>query len=263
MFIPASEPQSIGGILDSGFKLFNASIKQVLPITYLGALAGAIWGWFFQSVMLRQLGETGAVDFPVPLIVGAYIIMIIIGSILMAAAIIRIRAVSANETMSFGQAMVAGLKRAPAVFGASLIYMLAFLVGSILLIVPGIYLSVMLAFAFYAASADGKGPLESNKYSYGLVKGNWWRTAGLLTIIMIVASVFYVAVGFVVGLLAASSDPAEALQPNILGDVIIIPVIASIISAMLYCLAYAVYRDLKLRSEGVDLAERIENLDQA
>ncbi|MGB5166503.1 MAG: hypothetical protein WBN09_08370 [Woeseiaceae bacterium] len=263
MFTPATQPQSIGGILDSGFKLFNASLKQVAPIAYLGALAGALWGWFTQAAMLRQISENGTVDFNVPMMVSTYIVTIIVGSTVMAAAIIRIRAVYESETMSFGQAMFAGLKRAPAVFIASIIYMLAFMGGSILLLVPGIYISVMLAFAFYAASADSKGPLESCKYSYRLVKGNWWRTAGLLTIIVIIAIVFYFAVGLVAGMLAVTQEPAEVLQPNVLIDVIIVPIITAIISAMMYSLAYAIYRDLKLRKEGVDLAERIENLDQA
>ncbi|WP_424283400.1 hypothetical protein [Eudoraea sp.] len=263
MFTHANEPQSIGGVLDSGFKLFTASIKQVAPITYLGALGGAIGAWVLQTSMLNQIAEGGApLDFDVPLLAGTYIAMVIVGTILMAAAIIRIRAVFTSETMSFGLAMLGGMKRAPAVIGASLIYMLAFLVGSILLIVPGIYISVMLAFAFYAAAADNNGPIESIKYSYGLVKGNWWRTAGLLTIMMIVVLVFYVAVGFVVGILAASSDSAQDLQPSILGDIVIIPVITAVITAMMYCLAYAVYHDLKLRSQGIDLAERIESLDK-
>jgi len=263
MFTSANEPQSIGGILDSGFKLFTASIKKVVPITYLGAVAAAIWGWALQVSMLSQITEGGTPDFNVPLIVGSYVLMMIVASILMAAAIIRIQAVFTNEAMSFGGAMLSGLRRAPAVFGASLIYLLAFMVGSLLLIIPGIYLSVMLAFAFYAAAADNTGPIESTKYSYEIVKGNWWRTAGLLTIMMIVMMVFYVAVGFVVGIVAAASDPADVMKPNLLSDVVIIPVITSVLTAMMYCLAYAVYDDLKIRSRGVDLAERIENLDNA
>lgn len=263
MFTRATEPQSIGGILDSGFKLFTASIKQVFAITYLGAVSGAIWAWFLQKSMFAGFAETGEFNLNIPMMVGAYIIMGIVGSVLMAAAIIRIREISIGESTSFGSAIASGAKRAPAVFGASLLYMLAFLIGSILLVIPGIYLSVMLAFAFYAAASDNKGPIESIKYSYALVKGNWWRTAGLLTIMTIVAMVFYVAVGFVVGILAATEDPATALEPNFLSDIVIIPVITAAITAMMYCLAYAVYDDLKLRHEGVDLAERIENLGQA
>ncbi|HNP35223.1 MAG TPA: hypothetical protein PKK10_05175 [Woeseiaceae bacterium] len=260
MFTRTNEPQSIGGVLDSGFKLFAASIKQVVPITYLGALAGAIFGWVLQISMFGQIAQNGVPSINVPLILGAYVVMMIVGSALMAAAIIRIQAVSTSEAMPLGHALLAGLKRVPAVFGTSLVFMLALIVGLVLLIIPGIYLSVMLAFAFYAAAADTKGPIESIKYSYGLVKGSWWRTAGLLTIMTIVAAVFYVAVGFVVGIMAASSETGEALQPNFLSDVVIIPIITSVISAMMYCLAYEVYNDLKLRNQGVDLAERIENL---
>lgn len=263
MFERANEPQPVGGILDSGFKLFKASAKRVIPITYLGALSGAIWGWILQTTMLANLAETGQLSFDVPVVITAYILMIVIGTILMATAIIRIDTVYLGEELSFGNALLAGSKRAPAVFGASLIYMLAILGGSILLLIPGIFLSVSLAFAFYAAAADKKGPMVSIKYSYGLVKGNWWRTAGLLTIIFIIAFVFYIAVGFVVGILAVAGDPESSLQPSILADVIIVPIVTCVISAMLYCLGYAVYQDLRLRKEGSDLAERIESLEQA
>ena len=263
MYTPANAPQSIGAILDSGFKLFTSSIKQVLPITYLGAVLGGLWSWGFQSLMFDQTLTAGQLNIDWPFLTGAYVLMIVISSIFMAAALLRIRAASMAEPMSFGGALQGGVRRAPAVIGVSILYMLAFMIGLVLLVVPGVYLSVMLAFAFYAAAGDGMGPIDSARYSYGLVKGYWWRTAGLLTVIFIIAMVIYFAVGLAAGLIAVSQQAAGTLEPSILAEVVITPLFTSVAAAMMYCLAYAAYHDLKLRREGTDLAERIGNLTEA
>lgn len=258
----ASQPQSIGGVLDSGFKLFTASIKQVVPITYLAALIGGIWGWAYQTFIFSPLvsGEDSAMAGIAMLL--SVIIIIIMNSILMAAAIYRINRVYGDQSTSFGNALSIGASRMPAVIGASILYAIAVMIGSVLLLIPGIWLGVSLAFCFYAAVTDRKGPIESLKYSHGLVRGNWWRTAAVLTIVMIISMVFYLAIGLVSGMFLLADD-ANPLQPSVIGDVIVSPVLLSVVSAIVYCLAYVVYEDLKLRAEGGDLAERIESLDPA
>lgn len=258
----ASQPQSIGGVLDSGFKLFTASIKQVVPITYIAALIGGIWGWVYQTVFFNQLMSGEGTAMPGIAMFLSVVIVFIVNAMLMAAAIYRISQVDDDQTIGFGDALSAGAQRMPAVLGAWILYILAIMVGSLLLIIPGIWLSISLAFCFFAAVIDRKGPIESLKYSHGLVRGNWWRTAAVLTIVLIISMVFYFAIGFVSGLFLIADD-SNMLQPNLIGDVIVSPVLISVVSAMVYCLAYVVYEDLKLRAEGGDLAERIESLDSA
>lgn len=258
----AGQPQSIGGVLDSGFKLFTASIKQVVPFTYLGALFGGIWSWAYQTVIFNQVmsGEDSTMV-GVAMMLGV-IIIIIVNSMLMAAAIFRIRIAYTDRHSTFGNALSVGAARMPAVIGASFLYAIVVMIGSLLLIIPGVWLGVSLAFCFYAVVADNKGPIESLKYSHGLVKGNWWRTAAVLTIVMIISLVFYLAIGLVSSMFLLADD-SNAMQPSIIGDVIVSPVLLSVVSAIVYCLGYVVYEDLKLRAEGGDLAERIESLDPA
>ena len=59
----------------------------------------------------------------------------------------------------------------------AILYGLAIVVGLILLVIPGIILSISLCLAFYLVALENKGAVDSLKSSHALVKGYWWRTA--------------------------------------------------------------------------------------
>jgi len=261
MISRANEPQSIGGILDSGVSLFTASFKQVVPLTYLGSLVSGLSGWFLQTLLFRQVNQGVSPEFNIWQVLIVYAAIIVFTTLFMAAAIVSIRGAYDGRKVSVGDALRGGVSRFPAMFGVSIIFGLALLAGLVLLIVPGIYISIVFAFGFYAAAADNKSAIESLKYSQKLVKGHWWMTAGVLTIITIIGMVFYFAAGFIAGLLAVAQAAASSLGPNFLTDVVIVPLVTGVVSAMMYCLGFALYEDLKLRSEGTDLADRIDSLD--
>jgi hypothetical protein len=64
-------------------------------------------------------------------------------------------------------------KAVPLVFGSILAGLLSFL-ASILLIIPGIYVGVKLAFTFCAIALENQGTTGGLRYSWNLVKGRWW-----------------------------------------------------------------------------------------
>ncbi|MDJ0938713.1 MAG: hypothetical protein QNJ00_02985 [Woeseiaceae bacterium] len=260
MITRANEPQSIGGVLDTGFKIFGAGFMAIVPITFLGTLISAIAGYALTMSMfdaaeagdpMAGLGAAGVISF---------IVVLIISLVFFGAALIRTRHIARNEQGSFGSALAGGFKRFPSVLVASIAYGIAIMIGFIALVIPGIFLSVALAFCLYAAAADNKGPFEALSYSYDIVRGNWWRSAAVLTVILIILIVFQLTIVFAAGLFAVAGDPT--MGPNLILDVVITPIIGSIISTLSYCLAFAVYDDLKLRKEGSDLADRIEGLGE-
>lgn len=77
---------------------------------------------------------------------------------------------------------------------ASILAGLIIIVGTFLLVIPGIIFSIWYAFVFYAVILDKKGATESLKESKNLVVGRWWSVLwrllapgvvfGLLTIII-------------------------------------------------------------------------------
>lgn len=77
--------------------------------------------------------------------------------------------------------------------------------GFILLILPGIYLAVGLAFTAFFVILDGKGPVESMSASRALVKGRWWSVFGTLLFWGLAGFLATMVVSFIFNLIFASA----------------------------------------------------------
>jgi hypothetical protein len=178
---------------------------------------------------------------------------------LYAAIIARIEAKSNGRYLSLGGAVRYGARRAAPMFAAALLFAVAISVGVILLIVPGIILTVMLLFAVPIAVTERMGPIASLKYSMQLVRGHWWRTAALLTVIGIIIAVIYTILTFVVAIVVgfqAQEIAATGRLPWYI-DFVLTPVMAAVTEPLVYSMVLATLYDLKNRREGGDIAERI------
>jgi glucose-6-phosphate-specific signal transduction histidine kinase len=107
-----------------------------------------------------------------------------------------------------------------------------------------------------AIMLDDKGAIESLRYSHGLVWGNWWRTAAIATIALIIVYVIFVIVGVLAGMafMLTGVDPVAIFLVQVLttlvGGILMTPFFVA--------LFLEIYRDLKMRKLGSDLAARIE-----
>ena len=83
---------------------------------------------------------------------------------------------------------------------ASILYGLAVVAGTILLIVPGIYLAVKMYFYDLAIVDRGFGPVEALKESWNMTRGKWWSVFGLLILLFIfnIAGLLALFIGFIV-----------------------------------------------------------------
>lgn len=253
MYEVPTGPQSIGGVLDSGFRLYKASLGRTFALALVAALVFA---------PMNPLGlRIDTVD-PMVLIVGISV-GIVATLILYGAIIARIAAVANGGEIATGAALGIGLRRCLALFISCLAYSLAMVGGLVLLIIPGIYLMVSLAFGVFAVVADRKGPLESLSYSYRTVRGHWWRTAGLFTIIGIMLLAFTVLVALFTTL-PMFMNPQAAFDPAAVSwyiDYILSPLLSGVFTPLWCALFMAAFFDLKLRHEGGDLAARIAAAD--
>jgi len=89
-------------------------------------------------------------------------------------------------------------KAVPLVFGSILAGLLSFL-ASILLIIPGIYVGVKLAFTFCAIALENQGTIGGLRYSWNLVKGRWW---GVFWALLIGGFILGFGVGLIVVLVS-------------------------------------------------------------
>jgi hypothetical protein len=253
MYQQPNAPQSIGGVLDSGFKLYRESLSQAYLVAAIAALVTAPVNLFVQPYVARN-GLSSLIGAPAL----AFIAVALVGVILYAALIARIDAVARGAPVSLGEALSIGVQRMVAMIFSGITAGIVVAIALCLLIIPGLIVMIWLVFAPFAVVIERRGPLQSLSYSRAIVRGHWWRTAALLTIIGIVLMVVYFI--FVVAIsIAVISDPAGASAGQVPWYVTLIvgPALSAVIAPLAYSMMLAIFYDLRLRHEGGDLAARI------
>jgi hypothetical protein len=265
-----SAPLSIGGVLDNAIRLYRHAMGRcwVLALIYAGVLGcfGVLWTLALGNVVAEggagrvAPGQLAAVLFS-PLTIGGFLVAITVSMALYGALVKAEVTLARGGEFSLGESLGAGLRRLPGVLLASVITMLAFSVGFVLLIIPGIYLIVKMQLWVVAMFVDDASALESISTSWRLTDKRWWRTFVILSVAFILIYVFALAFGIIAGIVAAVAHYsfANRLLVNqvfsFLSNIIVVP--------MTVAIGVVLYHDYKLRSEGGDLALRVGSLGKA
>jgi len=138
-----------------------------------------------------------------------------------------------------------------------------------LLLIPGIYLTVVLSLFFVVNMMENTNFGSTISRCASLIKGKWWSTFGLLFIMVALIYMLVIGFGIVVGLGGASLRGAIALDS--LADyrslTIIISALSTLFALLLYppiLLAIAFqYFNLVERHEGVGMQHLVSQLGQA
>jgi len=103
--------------------------------------------------------------------------------------IIRMVYDATQEKVSLSEGVkTASIKFLP-VLGATILSGLIVGLGTIALVIPGIFLATKLIYFQEAILIDNEGVISSLKKSWRIVKGNWWRTFGLVFIFSIIIGI--------------------------------------------------------------------------
>ena len=257
MFQLAAHPQSIGKVLDGTFKLFAASIKSSFILALLAALAALLPAMIMQH---RMGGDpTAFVQGGMGIFMLFYLIGVLISLVLYSALIYKVNSIALNQQVGYGQAVSVGLRKLLPLILAGILYILAVMVGSILLLVPGIILSVSLIFYVFLIVCDNQGPISALTASHKLVWGNWWRTITVFLAPFFVYLVIYIAAGMVIGVAAgiqASSGEMALSSINLYMNLLTL-VISVVAYPFFASLMIVQVNDLKIRKSGDDLDARI------
>jgi len=86
---------------------------------------------------------------------------------------------------------------------ATLLTMIVLVIGYLLLILPGVYLTVRLAFVGFLIAEDGLGPIEAMRESWARTSGHFWTLlgTGLLAIPIGIAGLLLLIIGIIPALL--------------------------------------------------------------
>ncbi|MBS0375648.1 MAG: hypothetical protein JSR73_13805 [Proteobacteria bacterium] len=263
MYQRPSAPRPIGGVLDDSFRLYRASFGAWWLPSLLSVIAAAL---LQGAVMLKAGRATVGVLELSKFINSPGMALLAIASWFTQlwsyfAIFAAVAAVHGGAAPTAAIGLRPGLRVVPAAVLAGLLYLLAVMGGTLLLIIPGIYVFGRLQFWPVSLVEDRASPMESLRASWRAVHGHWWRTAIILTVLLIILIVLVMVGGILAGVLAA----AGALDRT--GLVIateVFEIAAGFLTGALFPAALIVtYADLKLRREGGDLEARLKELPAA
>jgi hypothetical protein len=143
------------------------------------------------------------------------------------------------------------------VFVFFFVWIIALVIGGILLVLPGIavfcagvYLGVRWTLAVAAMMGEDLGPIRGLSRSWNLVRGQWWRTFGILLLVVIMQSVIGYALGFLFGLIAVAVTSGD-VQLAVVG--VGSTILGALVSPITTIAVVLLYFDLRVRKEGLDL----------
>ena len=280
MYTKPTEPRSIGGVLDDGFRLWRSAFSKAWPIALMGQVLMAIplaiyWVQFGAPLGAKQVAAAMMMN-SVGLSL-AYLVFSIAAIGFHNAVIAQTDGAARNSGETIGQSLAIGFRLLGRAFlmGILLGIAIALPLGLLFLALLGasnlvrlIFGAVALVVVCYAVGklllgavvliVEDKRAIESLRRSWTLTSGYWWHVAIILTVLIIVIVALFLFIGIIAGIVAASMGSTSGMSGlliqgiSLLGNTLISPLYAAVL--------VAIYHDLKLRKEGADLAGRVNAL---
>jgi hypothetical protein len=173
----------------------------------------------------------------------------------------------AGRTLSLREAWMQSGSRFWAAAGAGILYMVLVLLGTLFLIVPGIYLSIRLALSGHALFLEGAGSWTAISRSDELMRGAFWRGAGVALVVLVVnmglgtVSTVLQEVG---SLFVDDEGELGAGFYTLTAVSFVAATIIGLLLTPLFTLLYThFYWDLRVRKEGLDLDTQLSRLETA
>jgi len=256
MFTLPTQPQTIGETLDTGFKLYFKSFKQIF---FISLIMNSMWlintlvygtGAFQEGLAAEDM--FGAIS----LIVGILLFYLIFQIVI----IHRINNFAHDTSTSTSESFQLGLKIFLPMLLATILNALILVVGMILLIIPGIAMAIYLMLFPVAMVTESYGPMDALKRSMELVKQNWWRSFLIVSVVMVVYSIIYSVIGIGFGISMAVNPPEDVTDYAFWLDVIG-AVIGTILGPLAFSMLITLFHDLKIRHEAVDIEARLNEME--
>ena len=169
-----SEPLSDLDVFKTGFRLFRESVPAILLLALV--IAG------FEEIPELIFPEPASGDFNWD----AYLAGLILSPIplfLSLALLLRLDDIAEGRSGApLRKHLSAAKTLIVPVLASTVLYVSIVALGTMLLIVPGIFLSVSLSLYLFFQIFEGAGITESLKRSRALLEGNWWHAATVLFI---------------------------------------------------------------------------------
>jgi hypothetical protein len=269
MAIQPTQPQGIGGVLDTTFQLYKSSLGTLWPVCLLLSAVAAPPSIYLMMNGGTSAGAAGAAQMLAAMSDPVYwlIYLVSVAAMMWAIGAIYLKqyAIGTDQDMSIGAALQASVGRIVPLLLMVILFSIALIIGFVLLVIPGIILLISMMLATGLVMFEGKGPVDSLIGSHKLVWGNWWRTFAILSVGGILVFVIYMAVALVIGVITPfiGLGMDDLLMYTLMSTLLIGVLMNVLVTPFFSALLIALYWDLKLRKEGGDLAARVGALNAA
>jgi hypothetical protein len=244
---------SASELLDGGFRLFRATLVRCLPWSMLAVLCG-------QAPRALDVAR-GRIATGLPphdamwwslTAVGGLLNVLFFGVLLL-----RQEAIAYGHRDGLRGQLWRLLRGAPGYLLMALIWwapmiLLGAAIGagwwgtSIALALPAAYLTLAWWFAAYESLLQLRSPLAALRSSRALMRRQWWRTLGVLSISVVVLLVLYALGGIAAVLLAQLLASADLALLSVITTVTL-AMVAAIYLPLLVALGHTMYADLLIR----------------
>jgi hypothetical protein len=276
---PPSRPQSVGEVLDSGFRVFGATLVGSLGYS-LGAMLIGQLPSIYALVNHRAITDRTLVFDPRWW--GLIAVALVGGVILTSALIVRQYEIASGKTLAAGGPLAVALRRLGGMLLMVLIAALALtgcvvplmmivgaiagvagtapaligVIGFLVALIPASWLMVRWLYAGWVLLLTGAGATASLRQSWRLTLGSFWRLSAILTVAVMVALVLYLLSFIFTGILSMLFGYRDVAVVTAVGTVVIL-LLRVVITPFYTALGLAAYGDLTVRREGADLDQRI------
>ena len=263
---PPLKPRSFAELLDAVLQIFRLSLLKCLPYATLATIASQLWSLYYQC-----RGLPPQFDANDPVAVAIHGIGTLIFVMLATMLLLRQSSIAAGRPVAGAAELLDTLKRAPAIVAISLLagaaiamFMVPALAlappyrtaGILVMMAPAIYIGIALSFALPALMLARKGVLGSIAYSFRLVRGNWWRVAGLYGVGLGVVLTLWLLVAAVIAMALSDNSTDDAAIARAISSAAVLAVFA--VGLTFYsALTLALFGDLEVRRLATPPVPRI------
>jgi hypothetical protein len=252
----------------SPFDIFSATysnsmrwVHLFLPIAFVVALVGA----FINKLFIESMFGSAMTSGTAPVMEGFWTAWLFMMFGFMAIFMFQMSLFDAileerGDWLPFGFGRF--LKRLlPGLVGVG-IYMLLYMIGIVLLVIPGLMALILLYMMMPLILLDDVGPIAAVKRSFRLVWGNAWRFIGAIIVAMLPLMIVMMLVGGFLGIFGAGTEQ-EVMQP--LTDFTdwrtwAWTVTTAILGVVATCFYLAAFRELKRAQAGDTVGAPVDDV---
>ena len=236
----------IGAVMGRGFQILFRNFFPFIVLCLIITVPSFVLSLWINQAELEQTlaGQPG------PLAVFAAVVLVLLLTLVATAALVygtvqELR----GQTISMSACISRGLSTMLPVLGVAVLVGVIFMIGFILLVIPGVIAYLVLWVAIPVAVIERPGAIASLRRSAQLTKGHRWQILGIVVLIQILQIVVSIVIGALVEflLVAPGSDPS-ASAPLAAVDW----VLQAFFTALAAVISAVGYHDLRVSKEGLD-----------